>query len=69
MSNSTETLPNSTCLLIKHSISDSLEFERRIKMLIELTDEKLMQCDGGKTPYQLTVEALRKWLELMNSRR
>ena len=29
-------------------------------MLIELTDEKLMQCDGGKTPYQLTVEALRK---------
>ena len=28
-------------------------------MLIELTDEKLMQCDGGKTPYQLTVEALR----------
>lgn len=38
-------------------------------MLIELTDEKQMQCDGGKTPYQLTVEALRKWLELMNSRR
>jgi hypothetical protein len=55
--------------LIKHSISDSLDFERRIKMLIELTDEKLMRCDGGKTPYQLTVEALRKWLELMNSRR
>ena len=46
-----------------------IHFERRIKMLIELTDEKLMQCDGGKTPYQLTVEALRKWLELMNSRR
>ena len=69
MSNSTETLPNSNMSIDKTHISDSLDFERRIKMLIELTDEKLMRCDGGKTPYQLTVEALRKWLELMNSRR
>lgn len=38
-------------------------------MLIELTDEKLMQCDGRKDTISLTVEALRKWLELMNSRR
>lgn len=54
MSNSTETLPNSTCLLIKHSISDSLDFVKR--NILSLYEENLAKYDTENRKYQLKCE-------------
>ena len=65
MSNSTEILPNSTYVLFIFYYSGNLNSEGDTAMFIELTNEKLMECDGGNTFYDLGENIIRRILKWM----